>query len=126
MAAKLSAKASPYYSNLIGDAKIVVGAENANSVVVNMGLKDANSKNLAKKGWVAAYLSDSSVGAGITATPPGVSVTASIGTIVQTGATPVAWICSSDVNGQLSLNIQHATAKTWYLVVLLPAGSTKV
>lgn len=74
--AKVPAKKSPYYSNLIGGAGFTLGSESSNERNVTIQLKDTNLRSLASRGALTGYLSSDSAGATPHATPPSAGVIA--------------------------------------------------
>lgn len=124
MAGKISAKNSPYYSNLVGGVSFSIGAEASNIITVAVQLKDANLRDLAVRGHVGWYLSDDANGDSQVATAPDGNVAAGTDGIVVSTTTGKSGWAVSESDGDIDIAITHAAgAKTVYLIIRLPDGS---
>lgn len=123
---KLSGRRSPYQANAVGDVGFTVGAEtggNTRNVVIQ--LKDEVGSDLAVRGSVFAYLSDDAFGNTIAAAAPsGGWAIGTDGLLIPIVAGKAAQLVS-EADGDIDINIVEATAKTFYLIVVMPDGSLK-
>jgi hypothetical protein len=122
--AKITAARSPYYSNAIGGASFVIGAEASDAITVNVQLKDTNARDLAVRGKIEWFLSDDANGDSITATAAAGGVAAGTDGWSASLVTGKLGIGMSEADGDLDLVITHATgAQTYYLGIILPDGT---
>lgn len=108
-------------------ATCTVGAEAANVINVAIQLTDAQGNDLDEVGTVFAFLSDASTGIGISGTAPVTSVAIGTdGAIIKEHTTKLAWTLQSEADGDIDLDITETGADTWYLVIVLPDGTSVV
>lgn len=104
-----------------------IGAEAANVINVGLQLTDAAGNDLDEIGTVFAFLSDASTGIGISGTAPATSVAIGTdGAIIKEHTTKLAWTLQSEADGDIDLDITETGADTWYMVVVLPDGTSVV
>jgi hypothetical protein len=102
-----------------GKTRVVVGAEAANVINVSLFARNANGRDLADNTLIRAWLSDTS-GGGVSATVPsgGIAIAGAVGVLLQTiVADKDLMLVTRASDGQVSINITHNAAKTWYLHV---------
>jgi hypothetical protein len=105
-----------------------IGVKAANIINVAVQLKDARGNNVSGVCAVKAYLSDSADGHTITATVPTSNLAVHTnGVIVGSLTTNKVVELITDASGRFDLDItQTASPVTYYLVVVLPDGSTVI
>lgn len=126
---KINPYKSPYYSNWVVGVDFTIGAETGgNTKAVTIQLKGGNGQALAGRGKVDVFLSDSAAGAGLTAAAPSGGIAVS-----GTGAAALAVVTAgkhlevqTGTTGSFVLTLIEATAKTFYIAVVLPDGSIVV
>lgn len=116
---------SPFMSQAFENITWTVGAEAANAIDVTVKLTDANGKALAVRGCLFCYLSDDANGDSLAAAAP------SGGWAIQTDGLQIpvvtgkAAFYTSEANGQFKVRITEATAKSFWVVAVMPDGSLK-
>lgn len=124
--AQLPASQSPFQTNAIGQAGFTVGAEATNAINVEVQLKTARGRNLWARGCIHWYLSEAAAGDGITGTAASGGVAAGAnGTVIST-ITGKGGIAVSGATGLINFVITDSSARTVYLVLLLPDGTIAV
>lgn len=102
--------------------KFTVAAEASNVIKVTAALKMANRADNppADRQHVRAYLTESLSTLAVSGTAPsGTVVIAAKGSIVLIATAKLVFDIACDVNGEFDLNITNATARTYYLVVVV-------
>lgn len=111
---------------IIKDASISVGSETSNTIRVSIQLKDSSGANLAIRANVFAYLSDSNDGSTLVSTAPnGGWNIGTTGILISDNTNKSARFTSSST-GSFDIDISESSAKTFYLVIVLPLGNLKV
>lgn len=115
-----------FASLLIGDASFSVGPEVGGIIRVTVQLKDRLGSDLAISAGVTAYLSDNSNGMSLAASAPsGGWVIGTNGVLIPIVSGKAAtFICNS--SGSFNIDITESSAKSFYLVVVLPLGNLKI
>ena len=108
------------------DATFTIGAEAANAITVAIQLLDGNGREITWRAAVDFYLSDDANGDSITATGPGVSITADPDGVYQPFIAVKAGRLISEADGDIDFKIGETGGATWYLVLILPGGKLKV
>jgi len=114
--------AADTYATKFGAPTFVIGAEAGNVINVGIQLTDAGGADLAVRGAVMAYLSDDANGDSIAA------AAASGGVAIGTDGLAIplvankAFQLTSEVDGDIDLNITEAGAATWHLILVMPDG----
>ena len=104
-----------------------IGAEATNVINVGLQLTDAQGNDLDEIGTVFAFLSDSATGDSISGTAPATSVAIGTdGAIIVEHTTKLCWTLQSESDGDIDIDITETGADTWYLVVVLPDGTSTV
>lgn len=107
-------------------ATITVGAENAGVINVGIQLTDDANDDLAVRGSVLAYLSDDANGDSVAAAAP------SGGVAIGTDGLAIPLVAgktlqlTSEADGDIDLDITEASAKSFYLVLVMPNGTLAV
>lgn len=124
---KIPAKHSPFRGAVAAHSvTFTAGTETANTINLAMQLKDANGASIGEKCAVDFYLSDSSVGLGVTATAPTGNFA------IGTNGTFVVWTAGksgklvSNASGQVDITITETGTPTFYPVVIFPDGTIQV
>lgn len=121
-----AAKDSPFRAvNEVGAAVITVGAPGTNTINVAVQLTDVNGNNLAVRGAVDCYLSDSANGSTLTGTVPTTNAVIGTNGMLITQVANIAWKAVSDASGRFDITI-NSTTHNWYLVICLPTGTIVV
>jgi hypothetical protein len=109
-------------------ATIAVGAEAGTDIPVTIQLQDAGEADMNTIGVVTAYLSDSAVGDGVAAAgPDGDMAIGTDGSVVVELTTALAWILSSEADGDIDLVFTDSAAfGPVYLVLVLGNGKKVV
>lgn len=127
MAGKLKSKGSPFKAaNLIDGVGFTIGAEATNAINVALQFRGANGRAIAERGSVLAYLSDDVNGDSVTATAPSSGVAIGTDGLAIETIADKSFLLVSESNGKLDVTLTEATAKTWYLVCVLPDGRLAV
>lgn len=123
---KRSGVFSPFLGNSkVEDVAFTIGAEASNAINVAIQLK-ADGKDLDYRAAVWAYLSTDANGDNVTASAPsGGFAIGTDGVAIEAVADKLALLIS-EADGDIDITITESTAKTFYLVVVLPDGSLKV
>lgn len=114
-------KRNPYYSNKVASATVTLTAEAANARTATVQLKSNQVRNLTALASVYAWLSDAA-GGGLAAAAPSGGVAAGAAGAIHALVAGKSFMLVTDVTGAVELVITEATAKTFYLNVLLPSG----
>ena len=125
----VKAKRSPYqipgqHNTLT--STIVIGAEAANVILVTLTLKDLGRKTLAKAAGVRAWLSDSATTGAVIAAAPSGGVALGVGSVIAPVVAGKVLDVVTSTGGVARFDVTEVGAKTCYLWVLFPDGSTKV
>ena len=102
----------------IASATITVGAEAANVINVAIQLKDAAAADLARRGFVQAYLSDDANGDSIVATAPDTVAIGTDGLYIPL-ISAKRFDLVSEADGDIDINITKSGADTFYLVLII-------
>jgi hypothetical protein len=102
----------------IASATITVGAEAANVINVAIQLKDAAAADLARRGFVQAYLSDDANGDSIVATAPDTVAIGTDGLYIPL-ISAKRFDLVSEADGNIDINITKSGADTFYLVLII-------
>lgn len=121
----VSAVHSPYKSLKIEGVGFTVGAEAANAITVSLQLT-LNDRDLGQRGGVLAYLSDDANGDSVAASAPSGGVAVATDGLAIPLVAGKTWLLVSEADGDIALTLTEATAKTFYLVIVLPSGELKV
>lgn len=105
------------------DASFTIGAEAAHVRKVTVQLKfDKSQASIAVRRNVFAYLSDDTSGDSLAASAPSSGwAIATDGLLIPVVANKAARI-TSEATGKFDINITEATAKSFYLILVLPNG----
>lgn len=123
---QIADKKNPYYSNLVANVTVVVGAEAGNAINVALQLVDRKGRDITASGAVRAYLSDDAAGASLAASAPsGGWAIGTDGLLLPIVANKYAELISES-DGDIDITITESSAKTFYLVVILPSGKISV
>lgn len=108
------------------EASFTIGNEAAHVRRVSIQLKDDAGADLAQRGSVLAYLAGDAAGDTIAAAAPSGGVAIGVdGLAIPLVAGKVLQLVS-EADGDIDLDITEATAKSFYLVLVLPNGSLVV
>ena len=107
---------------LIGNAVFTIGSENTDVINVSVQLKDLTGNNIAIVAGVQIYLSDNSNGSSLSASSPSGGIAIGTNGILLPIITDKYATVISTSSGVFDINITEITAKTFYVVVLLPLG----
>jgi hypothetical protein len=121
-----TARANLNVSAGLGTPAFTIGAEAANAINVAVQLKDAAGVNLAVRGSVTAYLSDSATGADIAATAPDGGVAVGTEGLAIPLVADKAFQLVSNAAGVVDLDIGESGADTFYLVIVGENGGLTV
>ena len=102
----------------IASATITVGTEAANVINVGIQLKDAAGADLARRGFIQAYLSDDANGDSIVATAPDAVAIGTDGLYMPL-IDKKRFDLVSEADGDIDLNITKAGADTYYLILII-------
>ena len=102
----------------IASATITVGTEAANVINVGIQLKDAAGTDLARRGFIQAYLSDDANGDSIVATAPDAVAIGTDGLYMPL-IDKKRFDLVSEADGDIDLNITKAGADTYYLILII-------
>lgn len=120
-----SSASNPWESNQVCGATFVIGVEATNIINLGIQLLGPDMKDLAVRGAVHFYWSDSATGDDIVATAP------SSGTAIGTDGLAIEYVADkamlliSEVDGDIDINISEAGVKTLYGNIVLPSGEIK-
>jgi hypothetical protein len=119
---KSTARSNLGVAEKFGTPAFTIGAEASHKRNVAIQLKDSANANLAVRGSVFAYLSDDAAGDSLAASAP--SGGAAIGTdgLAIVAVANKAFRLVSESTGHLDIDITEATAKSFYLVLVMPDG----
>jgi len=110
-------------SLLIGSITFSIGTETDEVIRISGQLKDKEGNNLAIPVGIQVYLSDNANGLSLAATAPsGGWVIGTTGILLSLIANKSATIISN-ATGNFDLDITEVTAKSFYLVVIMPLGN---
>lgn len=114
--------------DLAVNAQFTVNTQVGDEIAVDIVLADGEGVPITDGQHVSAYLSDSPVGDGVSATAPDGGVTEGQGKIIVEFTPSLAWWLMSEVGGggQIQLEITHSLARTWHLVVVFGSGQQAV
>lgn len=121
------ARRNPYFSLLVAGVTVTVGTEATNAINVVVQLNNRFNKPQLNQGAVHAYLSDNADGSTIAASAP--SSGWAIGTdglLIPIVANKAAMFVAKGTTGKFDVTITEVTAKTFYLVIILPSGATVI
>lgn len=107
-------------------ASFTIGAEAAHVRRVSIQLKDDAGADLAVRGSILAYLATDATGDTITAAAPSGGVAIGVDGIAIPLVAGKAFQLVSEADGDIDIDITEATAKTFYLVLVLPNGALAV
>jgi hypothetical protein len=122
---KTPERESPYQGNKVGGATFVVGAEAANVITVAVQLLGQSLKVPQRRLAVQAYLSSDVNGDVVAAVPNGGVLSGAHGVVIPLLA-DTAFLLKSDATGKVDVQITDTTARTLYVVIVLPNGSLVV
>jgi hypothetical protein len=124
---KIPAKHSPFRGAVAAHSvTFTVGTETTNTINLAMQLKDANGASIGEKCAVDFYLSDSSVGVGVTATAPtGNFAIGTNGTQLTIITGKYAKLVSTAA-GLVDVTLTETGTPTFYPVVIFPDGTIQV
>ena len=112
--------------NVPVSATLTPGATHIDTIACGVVLKDYAGNALTAKRAVHAYLSESSVGEGVSTTDLTTDMTASVGAVAIMEQYH-QYILISNASGALTLSMGYTTgAKTFYLVLVMPSGELQV
>ena len=120
---KIPAKHNPFKAaDVVATASITVGAEAADVINVAIQLKDARGQDLGVRGSLLAYISDDAEGDDVAATAPD---TVAIGTdgLAIALVTGKCFLLTSEVDGDIDIDITENGVDTFYLHLVMPDGS---
>lgn len=123
--AKIPPLKSPYLVNYVDDVSFTIGAEATNAITVNCQFKDVNGDDLAIRVGVQAYIASDATGDTIAAAASGGIAGGTDGALLQL-VTGRVFFAVSEADGDLDVVITDSTARTVYLVIVLPDGRLKV
>lgn len=116
---------NPFEGTFPSRATITVGTETSNAINVAIQLQ-SGGEDLYESGVVHAYLSDNSDGSTLAASAPdGGWAIGTDGLLIPVVANKAA-ILVSESDGDIDVTITESTAKTFYVVVILPSGRVVV
>ncbi len=113
-------------ASLPWDAAFVIGAEADNKVNIGIQLKDVAGVDLAVRGNVKAYLSDDANGDSVAATAPSGDVAIGTDGLAVPLVAGKYLALTSESDGDIDLDVTEETAKTFYLVLVMPMGNLVV
>lgn len=122
---KVPKKYSPYDNTVINDVGFTIGAEAANVITVAVQLKKSNGGDLAVRGYVSWYLAGDANGDTLAAAASGGVAAGTDGIVTQVVTGRSGWAIS-EADGDIDIAITDTTARTVYLVIVLPDGSLKI
>lgn len=116
-------KDNPWFSNMVAKAAVTVGTEATNVIRVSIQLqRPENYNDLAEPGSVEMYLSDNADGSSIAASAPTGGWAIGVdGLLLPIIANKYARFVSES-DGDIDIDITESSAKTFYLVIILPSG----
>lgn len=109
--------------NLHLDAAFTIGAEAANAINVAVQIKsDKGQAAIASRRFLQVYLATSNTGATLAAAPDGGMAIGTNGVVL--GALIANRMVSvlTDASGRFDLTLTESTAKSFYMVVVMPSG----
>lgn len=104
------------------DASFTIGAEDTNTVAVNIQLKDFAGNDLAVPNAVIAYISTASTGLDVGTISGEIALTSSGDGAANTLLTHYAWLLISEADGDIDVTITDTGTTTQYLTLVLPNG----
>ena len=124
--AKAPERKNPFEGTFPALAEFTIGTETSNAINVSVQLL-TGGEALYDYGYVDAYLSDAATGVAVAASAPsGGWAIGTNGSRLWQYVTNVAGKFQSAANGVFDVTITESTAKTFYVVVILPDGSAQV
>ncbi len=118
-------KDNPYFCNEAGRVEFTIGAEAANVIRVTAALKRPQAGiSVGKRLAVRAYLSTDAEGDNITESAPDGGVVVGTKGIVIPLIAGKAFELVTNASAEVNIDITESTAKTFYLIVVLPTGET--
>lgn len=116
---------NPFRSSFVGAAEFTVGAEAGNVITVAVQLRGGARADLPAPGGVFVYLSDDSAGQSLAASAPsGGWAAGTDGLLIPVVANKAAYFIS-EADGDIDIAITEATAKDFWVCVVLPSGEVK-
>lgn len=113
--------------NLQLDAGFTIGAEAANVINIAIQLTDRNNGNeMGERSSIFAYLSDDANGNSIAGTAPSGGIAIGTDGLAIPLVANKAFMLTSEVDGDIDLNITEAGVDTWYLILVMPDGKLLV
>lgn len=109
--------------SLLGSITFVVGSEAGDVINVALQFKDVEAADMAVRIGVFAYLSDDANGDSIAATAPDGGIAIGTDGLAIPVVADKAWQLTSEVDGDLDIDITESGIDTWYLIVRMPDGS---
>jgi len=107
------------------DVAYTIGTEAANVIKVTIQLKDFEGNDLSEARAVQFYLSSASTGLDIEANAPDALAIATDGSLIKSGGDSlVAGTLISEADGDIDINITHAGADTFYVVIVDPGDGS--
>lgn len=126
---KISARRSPWYSNLAASATQAVGAEGvagSNAITVAVALKGGDGLALRRRAHVSWYVSTDPGGNGVAASAPSGSVTQGTNGKVYTADSGKTGFLTTTAGGLCDVAVTDSGTATLYLCLRMPDGSLDV
>lgn len=119
---RVADKDNPYYSGLVANATLTPGAETANAINVAGKLLGPDQKPIQERGSVLCYLSDDALGDSVAAAAPNGGAAIGTNGLAVPLVAGKCFLVTSEADGTFDLTITESSAKTFWLVVVLPHG----
>ena len=118
-------KDNPYFCNEAGRVEFTIGTEAADVIRVTAALKRPRvGLGVGKRLAVVAYLSTDAEGDNITSSAPDGGVVVGNKGVVIPLVAGKAFQLITNASGEVNIDITESTAKTFYLIIVLPTGET--
>lgn len=111
--------------NVVASASFTIGAEGTNAINVAIQLKDWNGADIAYRAALPWYLSADANGDTISAAPDSGIAIGTDGLLIEWTAN-VSGLVISESDGDIDVTLTESTAKSFYLVLVLPGGKLAV
>ena len=122
---KAPVRQNPFEGVLPARVEFTIGTENTNAINVSLQLQ-SGGQDLYAMAAVNAYLSDNSDGSTLAASAPSGGWAIGTSGLLIPVVTNKAAMFISESNGVVDVTITESTAKTFYMVVILPDGTINV